>query len=121
VQPRKFFYRETHYFSHQVLLRGSADGLVGEVAALDGSDLTRSVIFKDVDWAGFCSATEDLKIGQSDDDLSVQDGFEVECHVTFYRTRFNFLLFNPSSQDFLALRAATNKISISAYHPQGIL
>ena len=103
------------------MLRGSADGLVGEVVALDGSDLTRSVIFKDVDWAGFCSATEDLKIGQSDDDLSVQDGFEVECHISFYRTRFNFLIMNPSSKDFLALRAAVNKITLSADCPQGIL
>jgi hypothetical protein len=121
VQPRKFFYRESHYFSHQVLLRGVADGMVGEVVALDGSDLPRSVIFKDVDWAGFCSATEDLEIGQNDYDLLVQDGFEVECHVTFYRTRFNFLVLNPSSQDFLTLRAAINEISTSADCPQGIL
>ena len=121
MQPRKFLYRELHYFSHEVLLRSTKDGLVGEIVAMDGSDLTRSVIFKNVDWANFCSATDDLVVGPRDEELSVQDGFEVECHISFYRTRFNFLIMNPSSQDFLALRAAVNEISTSADCPQGML
>jgi hypothetical protein len=121
VQPRKFLYRELHYFSHEVLLRSTKDGLVGEVVAMDGSDLTRRVVVKNIDWAKFCNATDDLVVGPSDENLSVQDGFEVECHISFYRTRFNFLIMNPSSQDFIALRAAVNQISMSADCPLGML
>lgn len=121
MQPRKFFYRELHYFSHEVLLRSTKDGVVGEIVAIDGSELTRSVMFKNVDWANFCSATDDLVVGPNDEDLSVQDGFEIECHISFYRTRFNFLMMNPSSRDFLALRAAVNEISASVDCPRGML
>lgn len=123
MTPRKFFYCECHYFGMHYLVEWDGEFLGLQVTSPCIPFLVEPKIKiqpTESQWVNFRESIKGLQILKQPEDDLICDGFDVDCHISFYRRQFKFNLVNPSSRDFECLRDSINTLTICDQMVEGI-
>lgn len=121
--PRKFYYEETHYFSHEFLIKWTAKGLEVQRASVGMPFLPESdvVIVPSYDqFQKFIAKVLALDLSPQDPEPYICDGFEVNCHITFQNTLVKFDIINPEFHNFAEFRNLINGLTVCDEFPDGL-
>jgi hypothetical protein len=125
VQPRKFYYEETHYFGRSYLIEW--DPMIG-LGLQDSSSCIPFIVEpslvlnpSDSDWKSFETSIEALALEPREPESTVCDGFDVQCHITFRTRLLKFSIVNPDFEGFNEFRDLLNQFTVCSDYPNGLL
>ena len=121
--PRKFRYEEFHYFREGFLVEWTSRGLeIQRTSACIPFLIHSDVVLKksSEDFEDFISKVENLDLNPTDPEDLMCDGFEVQCHITFYRTLIKFDIVNPDFANFEQFRELINQFTVCKEFPLGL-
>ena len=121
--PRKFRYEEFHYFREGFLVEWTSRGLeIQRTSACIPFLIHSDVVLKKSleDFEDFISKVENLDLNPTDPEDLMCDGFEVQCHITFYRTLIKFDIVNPDFANFEKFRELINEFTVCEEFPFGL-
>ena len=121
--PRKFRYEEFHYFWKGFLVEWTSRGLeIQRTSACIPFLIHSDVVLQksSEDFQDFISNLDKLDLKPIDPEDLVCDGFEVQCHITFYRRLIKFDIVNPDFANFEEFRKLINEFTVSEEFPLGL-